>query len=95
VSNERGLSATERVGDDRALGRLGRPRIGAQLVESKPRCGLHHRVSRVVLEQQRPISAGDVEGVLVQVRQHVSQPRRMRQQRQERQGAQLSGQPAL
>ena len=43
----------------------------AQRVEAEARGGLQRAVARVVLEQQRADAAGDVERVLVQVRQQV------------------------
>ena len=76
VRHERRPIAVERVVDN-ALARPGAgPRVGAQLVEAEARGRLQRAVARVVLEEQRTGAAGDVERVLVQLRQQVDEPRR-------------------
>ena len=85
VDDER-RAARERVGDDRRLVGRGRPGIGRKGVEAEARGGLHRAVAGVVFEEQRPAAAGHVERMLVQRRQQVDEPWRVREERNQRRG---------
>ena len=73
-ARRRRASAARRVNASATSGRFVRPRqprIGPQRVEAEARRRLQRPVARVVLEQERARSAGDVERVLVQMRQQI------------------------
>ncbi len=81
VSDEGRSLSREGVRHKLVFRRTGYPWVRDKLLEPKTRRGLHDPAARVELEQQRAGTVGRIERVLMQMRQHVGETRRPREQR--------------